>query len=208
MAITYTRVFTHTDWQDNVDRVQAGGGNGFNKHFHDLEGEFDRISGVVTQIDASLTALGQTPNPQPTFATLTPVLIGTSATPWSHQAGFAQKPPGQTSAAGMMSVSLPHRARIQSLRVTGRNQNTGGTNSLRIFLQRQGILGTAGPADRIARADGTSDPFDVTTGADPNTAVVDNQVFKYFIVAQLDNAAAADTIILTAFQIIYVPSAG
>ena len=207
MPITYTPQFAHADWQDLVDRVQAGGGNGFNRRFHDLEAEFTRISTVVGQIDAALTALGQTPTPQATLFTLTPSLVQTTTTPWTHQAGLAQKPPGQTSAAGMMSISLPHGALIQSLRATGRNQNTGNSNNLRISLFRQGVLGNAGPADRIARVDAPTDPFDISATADPNFRQVDNQAFKYFILAQLDNAQASDTIALMAFQISYVPPA-
>ena len=52
--ITYTRAFTHEDWIDNEDVVQAGGEKGFNKKFHDIEGEFDKISGVVTTVNTAI----------------------------------------------------------------------------------------------------------------------------------------------------------
>jgi hypothetical protein len=42
--IVYNRAFTHTDWIDNEDVVQAGGDKGFNQKFHGLEAEFDAIS--------------------------------------------------------------------------------------------------------------------------------------------------------------------
>ena len=47
MTISYTRTFSHTDWVDNVSRVQAGGDDGFNGQFQRHRGEFDTISGVV-----------------------------------------------------------------------------------------------------------------------------------------------------------------
>ena len=54
--ITYARSFRHDDWIDNEDVVQAGGDRGFNKKFHDLETEFDKLAGVISQI---ATAVGQ-----------------------------------------------------------------------------------------------------------------------------------------------------
>jgi len=42
--ITYTRSYSHSDWIDNQDVVQAGGEKGFNKEFHSLEAELDQIS--------------------------------------------------------------------------------------------------------------------------------------------------------------------
>lgn len=52
--ITYARTFRHDDWIDNEDVVQAGGEKGFNKKFHDVEAEFDKIAAVVGQINAAL----------------------------------------------------------------------------------------------------------------------------------------------------------
>jgi hypothetical protein len=46
----YAVGFYHTDWLDNVDRVQAGGANGFNKRFRSLEEEFSTIQSVMDNI--------------------------------------------------------------------------------------------------------------------------------------------------------------
>lgn len=54
--ITYARSFQHQDWIDNEDIVQAGGERGFNPEFHALEAEFDKIGGVVGQLNANLGA--------------------------------------------------------------------------------------------------------------------------------------------------------
>ena len=66
-GITYARNYKHTDWIDNEDIVQAGGERGFNIEFHALEGEFDTIAGVVSQISAGLGAF-QPVGPQPVGA--------------------------------------------------------------------------------------------------------------------------------------------
>ncbi len=76
--ITYTRQFTHTDWVDGEDRVQASSTPeelGFNARFHAIENEFDAIRaqfltlaggvrelradlfGVVHELESKITAL-------------------------------------------------------------------------------------------------------------------------------------------------------
>jgi len=54
MAITYTPQFKHQDWIDNVDRVAAGGDNGFNARFHALEAEFTNLSKVVEDLSKAM----------------------------------------------------------------------------------------------------------------------------------------------------------
>jgi hypothetical protein len=48
----YAVRFYHDDWLDNVDRVQAGGANGFNRRFRSLEEEFSSIQGVMDNLGA------------------------------------------------------------------------------------------------------------------------------------------------------------
>jgi hypothetical protein len=52
--IVYNRNFSHDDWIDNEDVVQAGGERGFNQKFHGLEAEFDAISGTVGQVNTAI----------------------------------------------------------------------------------------------------------------------------------------------------------
>jgi hypothetical protein len=53
-TITYARTFRHDDWIDNEDVVQAGGEKGFNKKFHDMEAEFDKIATAFGQVNTAL----------------------------------------------------------------------------------------------------------------------------------------------------------
>jgi len=53
--IIYTRDVL--DWEDRVDNesvVQAGGAKGFNQEFHNVEAEFDRISGVFSEVNTAI----------------------------------------------------------------------------------------------------------------------------------------------------------
>src|SRR5436305_955802 len=52
--IIYTPSFTHRDWIDNEDRVQAGGENGFNVRFNALAAELKELSAVIAQINGSI----------------------------------------------------------------------------------------------------------------------------------------------------------
>lgn len=187
--------------------MQAGGGNGFNIRFHQLEDEFGHIATVVTQIDSALTALGQAPPAQVISTTITPSLVATAATGWMHGLGFALKPAAATSAQGMMSVYLPHGAVLQNLRVTGRNEGTApgtpGTGDLRIILRRMAITTDTTTSVTVAQVVGAGSPFDNTVSADPQFAQVNTTQYKYFITAQLNNAGANDNVLLLAFQVTY-----
>jgi hypothetical protein len=202
--VIYTRSFTHADWLDNVDRVQAGGSNGFNGRFHLLEAEFDILSGVVKQVNDALTLLGQQPTPQPTPTTFTPALTATSANGWAHREGLAEKPGGVATAEGMMNIVLPNGSRIISLRAIGRSAQAPGSGAvanLRIRLRRQAVIG-APTSDSIATiaVDGPADPFDITVAATPTFEHVD-PAFKYFITALVSSAGLTDPVQLTAFQV-------
>ena len=89
------------------------------------------------------------------------------------------------------------------MRVIGANSGTG---SLRLILYRQALAAAAQTLDQIAIVSASTNPFDINSPAVPTFAVVDNGGFKYFVAAQLDNAAAADIVTVSAFQITYLPS--
>lgn len=196
MAIGYTRTFAHREWIDNVDRVQAGGDNGFNVRFHGLEAEFDAISDAVGEIATAISALSAGPTPTTRRITLTPTLVAITGNAWGHQAGLAVKPAGATAAHGMLLVTFPQAAKLQALRVLG--VNTGAGN-LRVSIFRQALELDAAP-DRIIQATqlGVMVPI-----PDDVKARIDNDGFKYYVLAQLDNAGGADDVRLLAFQITY-----
>ena len=211
MAITYTPTFEPTPYVDGQTRVSAGGPQGFNIRFQQLQDEFRRISAVVAQIDAALAALGQATPARQLAIVLTPNLVATAGNGWGHANGLAQKPGGAASAQGMMPVVLPHGAVLQSLRATGRNQGAAapapGSGDLRITLRRMDIRPEVTTMVDIARVngigDGINNSFDNAVSADSQFAQVDTTQFRYFITAQLNNAGVNDTVLLFAFQITY-----
>lgn len=200
--ISFTPTFHHTDYVDNRDRVQAGGPNGFNARFRALEADLTTLSTVITDVDGALDTLGAGPAPTQHTLTLSPALVpvvGSGA--WSHDtSGYASRSGPLTTLAGLQSVPVPNGARLVSLRVLGQNSGTG---TLRIALFRSRLLSAVAPAERISRVNGDTNPFDRNESADANFALVDTTVFRYFILATLDGAAAGDTVTLSGFQILY-----
>jgi hypothetical protein len=191
--------FGWQDWTDNVDRVQAGGNNGFNARFQALQAEFPLIADAIAQLNAALAALSQPP-PSTVTRTLTPNLLTTAANGWAYLPGVAVKPPTQTAAHGMMPVELPNGATVQTLKATG---IVTGAGSLRIALVRQGIAGDASATDQLVQLTPTGNPFSLVANAGAQFASVDTTQFRYYITALLDNAAAGDTVQIAAFQITY-----
>lgn len=56
--LEFTRTFTHQDWIDEEDIVQAEGENGFNGRFHAVEHDFDRIGELFAQVGEALEERG------------------------------------------------------------------------------------------------------------------------------------------------------
>jgi hypothetical protein len=198
---TFERRFRHEDWVDNQSRVQAGGPEGFNQRFHALEADLDAVGAVVNEIRAAMNALVAAPPAQELNATFTPALVPTSGAGWTHSSGQANK--SGPSSQGMMSVSLPHGARLRRFRVIGRN---GGSGNLRIELNRQAVraeTAEASQTETVARVTGSEDPFDRVEVVPAQLDLVETDRFKYFIEAKLDNSTSG-AVALMAFQITYV----
>ena len=60
------------------------------------------------------------------------------------------------------------------------------------------------PDWRIARVTGDASPFDNSVATDPTMSAVDTTVFRYFVLATLDNAQTTDNVSLSGFQITYL----
>lgn len=203
MSVSFTPTFTHAPWVDNRDRVQAAGPNGFNVRFGALQADLQTLSTVVSDIDTALDALAAGPGAQQHVLTMPPFLTTTFGSQgWVFdQAGYASKPAGQTSVAGIAPVVIPPSVTLSTFRASGQNSGAG---SVRISLMRAHLLGAPAPADRLARVTGDAMPFDNTVAVDPTMTTVDTSTYRYFVLATVDGAGAGDTISLAGFQITYL----
>jgi hypothetical protein len=139
MTVTYNPLFHHPGWVDNVDRVRAGGDNGFNFYFSAVESEFQKLAEVVAAFDSALGSLGQqvaapvTIGLAPWMVPFRPASPAYSSVMWSfEQAGvargtFVEKPTAQAEAFGVVPLDLPNGVRLRDLKVLGEHTGTGQT---------------------------------------------------------------------------------
>ncbi|MGA5823994.1 hypothetical protein ACPC54_39880 [Kitasatospora sp. NPDC094028] len=197
----YVPAFTHTDWIDNEDRVQAAGENGFNIRFHNLESEFRTLADgyLNPMIDTVFRTVTSCLSLTPILAPDQPGKPG-----WELNFDVAQKPATATEAHGIMNVVLPDHVVIKSLMVSGdREPNPPGAVPPPVFptivLRSMPVTGSGQFAEIV-----TVSGFGVAVPPKPGAqTTVDNTANKYFIEADLAPVTATDTVKLFCFQITY-----
>src|SRR5215203_4245366 len=137
MPVSYNPTFHHPGWVDNVDRVRAGGDNGFNFFFSGIESELQTISQVVGDIDTAISSLGQQVAAPVTIGLAPTLFPFRQATPqwssvlWSfEQAGqalgtFVEKPGAAADAFGVLPIDLPNGVRLRDIKVLGEHTGAG-----------------------------------------------------------------------------------
>jgi hypothetical protein len=222
MALTYTRTFSHTDWLDNVDRVQAGGDTGFNGRFHGIEAELDAISGVVTQANTQLTSQsGQILTLQQQVSAIgvvvqAPVTLGFTpfmqpfnpdapGSAWSQiywtthilgsaNGSFAKVPTVNAgNADGVLPLTLPEGVKLLNLSVLG--QAAAPLNMHTTLFQELRVAPFT--LTQLLTVTG------FTSSAIPNSPVFTSDTNLFYLRATITGAAASD--VLRGFTITYQP---
>ena len=222
MTISYTRSFAHADWIDRVDRVQAGGDNGFNGRFHGIEAELDAVSGVVSTVDTTLTShSGQITSLQqqvaalggvvtaPVTLGLTPVMVpfspDTANSAWSPMywstmvlgnpnGSFVKVPVANSGVAdGVLPLVLPEGVKLLNLAVLGQAATPG---NMKTVLVRE--LRTP-PFTKVTLVTVTG----FVAMPVPNAPVFTSDTDVFYLRATISGAAASD--VLRGFAITYQP---
>jgi hypothetical protein len=193
-----------TPWVDARDRVQAGGTNGFNARFSAIAADLAALSDVVGSVNSSLLALGQRPPAVRKRLTLPPGLLTIGSAPgWAHDLnGFARRPGNQQKVSGVMPVVLPAGAKLLGLRVVGQCNSSNPNVKVFVALMQSKLVGAPLPARPVADLFVDADPFDSEVAIAAAAATVDENS-RYFLLATVENAVAADDIALAGFQILY-----
>ncbi len=136
MTEHYVPHFSHKDWIDHQHRVQAGGEDGLNSRFHQLEAEFAGLA--ENQINPIIDELGVSTR----HLTLVPVLNrytedGSERPPWQQAVDMVEKPELADQAHGFMNVTLPDGVAVKYLLMTG--SNLSGTGTLRVSFKSREI---------------------------------------------------------------------
>ena len=211
--LSFTPTFHHVDWVDNVDRIKAGGPNGFNVRLNAVEADLLQVSTVVAQIDGALDQVGGIGAPPVGQQQLHPALALVSPTPstgWSCDINGSFHPAvGTAGGTALMTIALPEHIRLVSLRAIG--LFAGPSVLVRVGLFRVNTTGPSGTPDKLAEArtdvTGVANPYDLTVAVDPAFAAVDPTTFRYFITATaapIADATTAANTSLDAVQIDYV----
>ncbi|MGX1886721.1 hypothetical protein [Streptomyces sp. NPDC055287] len=194
MIERYKPQFSHKDWIDNQDRVQAGGRDGLNHRFHLLENEFAGLA--ENQINPIIDSRAST-----THLTLTPALMrcisaGGEVPPWFQGIDMVEKPPGIEQAHGFMNIVLPDGALVRSLLATGNNNSSKGT--LHVSLVARNINKAGGGTDFCIQS------TTLGTAARPEAEVkILNDTHRYYVTVDLDGADAASTVQVFCVQLSY-----
>jgi hypothetical protein len=190
MNDTYRPDFTHTDWLDHVDRVQAGGDRGLNTRFHDVEAEFDRVAKHVNALHKAVE-VGES------FLTLVPILATPSGSQgWKQEIdGVTRASPNHTDLQGVMNVALPNGSEVKSLLVTGTHQGGG---SLSATLRARDIRDTS-DAENLITATEVNEPAEPQS--ESALLVVSNDTHRYYVVVGLTSAPQQTTIRVSCIQL-------
>lgn len=212
--ISYTPTFHHTDWQDRIDRVEAGGPNGFNTRFRAIEDDLRELSTVVSDVSDSIARIHVPPAPDPNLEQR----IGFAPTFFLVDDG---RDPGEwlvtdDGAAtgfgghvrGIMNLTLPDRVRLTGMRVRAHvRQPAIGFSTLKVTLLRTAVQLTSAPATMLPLSilethnQGHMNLFAAVSGP----AEVDLSTFRYMIDATFDNDFELQTVDLTSIEFTFLP---
>jgi hypothetical protein len=212
MAVTYNPLFHHPGWVDNVDRVRAGGDNGFNFYFSAVEAEFQKLAEVVAKFDTALGSLGQQVAAPVTIG-LAPLMVPfRAATPaysgvlWSFEqpAGtahgtFVEKPTAQATAFGVVPLDLPNGVHVRDLKVLG--EHTGGGQTVTELIQESRT--TPWTKTSLVTFTGLVDTTAAPLPIPGEPAFGGGQNLYYLFVRS--TGAAGATVRVRGFQITYLP---
>lgn len=197
-GISFEPTFKHMPWVDAVDRVAAGGDNGFNIRFQRLEADLDTVGRRFTEVSSALDSLAATAEVVRSV-NIAPVLSAVGPAGWDISAvGEASKPSESDEAEGAVAVTLPASGVITGFRAFGR---CSGAGKLKVDLVRRKLTGggETNVVQIVAQPDQAFPPVKAPAPAD---AVIDASA-SYFIFAHTDGAATEDTMVLTGFQVTY-----
>jgi hypothetical protein len=209
MPVDYQPKFQHVDWIDNVDRVQAAGENGFNRHFHDLEDEFELISNVVRDIGTALDALGgivQAPVTLGFMPLMLPFNPDAPNSAWSQvywstrvlgqaNGSFVKVPAANNgNADGVLPLTLPEGVKLQSLTVLG---DAATPQSMSTTLVQELRVAPFTKTDLVVVPGFVSKDI-------PKSPVFSSDTSLFYLRATITGAVSSD--VLRGFSIKYLPA--
>jgi hypothetical protein len=214
--VNFTPTFHHADWLDRVDRVEAGGPNGFNTRFRAVEHDLRKLSTVVTDISTRIARIHTAPAPDPgqqqrfSFTPRFHLLDdGNDPTEWFiSELGTAEAVAGR--AHGIMNLTLPDQVRLTSMRIRGNVRgSTGVPPRLIVTLARTPIRLTSAPATVepvLGLAVVGLGDFNLARNITGDAAMIDHRAFRYVVDALFtSDAPDGNTVDLVGVEFTFQP---
>ncbi|MBB5896052.1 hypothetical protein ACFFS4_24925 [Kutzneria kofuensis] len=179
--IQFKRTFSHKPWVDTVDRVAAGGDNGFNVRFQALEADLDSLAARIDEINKALNAVAPT---VPDVITVNVNPSMNSALPagqWIYANGESHKDTGGLVKGIIPLTSLPARGKVNTVRVTGSNS---GTATVDVYLYRKpfgGQLPEAVASQTGIKSQTPDGRYEIYVTAQSNRAAIDTTNYTYYL---------------------------
>jgi hypothetical protein len=166
------------------------------------------VSTVIAAIDAEIDAIG----PGGVKRLNVPLdlkgsLARTPGSAWFCDGTGAMHPPATAvGGTGVMDLTLPDKAKLTSMRVTG--LYPGQPARLSVSVARNSPFFEGQPRDILFEltdaTPGLTNPYDLTLPVtDPALATVDLSTFRYFLVATASQVADSGAISVAAVQLFY-----
>jgi hypothetical protein len=191
--LSYAPIFVHTDWIDNVDRIEAGGPRGLNARLHAIEADLKQASTVVGRINGDINKL-LFPAPAAQRLLFTPMLRPgpPNTTPFlaDPDGAVLNDPVAVGGLFGVQNLDLPDGATLLTLRMVGLNVGPAVGFSVNLQFARVRVALTAAlpqPETLVTLNNTSSGNFDVsqTFPTALNQNVVDRSLFRYLVVLQM-----------------------
>lgn len=199
---SYTPKFHHLPWFDNVDRVEAGGTNGFNTRFETIESDLQGVSTVVAQIGTDFDQLNAR---VPTVPHTVTVSFAPTLQPVTGSGAWALQSSGNAVASGTppfgwLPLTLPDHVTMTSLRVCGHGSAPSGQNTA-FFFNRVSV--TDGSVQKVVSFDTSTVPLSTALPLTPSELNVVNLANYRYVISASSGVATADPVTLVSFQITY-----
>jgi len=204
--IGFTPTFRHTNWVNNVDRIEAGGPNGFNVRYDAIDSDLRQMSTVVDQIDTALGTPGGTPGPQRLTPGLDFVTVSQgSGGDWTYDNTGAVHPAGGTGGgSAVMDLTLPDRIRLLEFRALG--LYPGSPVRFTLVLLRSSLTDVS-RTDELTRitvsGSGITNPYDITVPVIEGFASVDNSAFRYYVLGGAELIQTPSAVSVATVQFVY-----
>jgi hypothetical protein len=208
--LSFTPTFHHAEWVDNVDRIRAGGPNGFNVRLNAIEADLRTVGTIIDEIDTAIDdrSAGGPPLLRLVNAPVRLVSLADAGQGgwFYHEDGSAHPAPGTGGGVAVMDLDLPDSAKLVSFRLLG--LYPGAPATLTISMLRASLSNPAQTPDVLgtltSSVPGLTNPYDVTVPIDPAFATVDNGGFRYLLSATARQVTDSTAISLAAAQIRYL----